>query len=54
MTIDVRAGDQLLGELVIRKGSVSWRAGGAQYVFKMGWERFDEMMQKHGRPQKQL
>jgi hypothetical protein len=34
-----------LGELRISKGTIDWRPGNKQKVIRMGWERFDRLMQ---------
>jgi hypothetical protein len=52
LAIEIRADGQLLGDLVIRRGSVDWHAGGHQYAFKMGWELFDRVMRENGKPHK--
>jgi hypothetical protein len=38
------------GELLISKGSIDWIPGNARTRYLMGWEKFDETMQKDGTP----
>jgi hypothetical protein len=52
LAIKVRADDQLLGELLVSRGTVDWRPRGNQYVFKLSWEEFDRLMREHGRERK--
>jgi hypothetical protein len=49
LAVKVRADDQLLGELLISRGSVDWRPTNHSYVFRLGWERLDELMRENGR-----
>jgi hypothetical protein len=49
-TIEVRSNGQLLGDLIVGQGSVRWRPGGRQYGYRLGWERFDQVMQENGTP----
>jgi hypothetical protein len=49
-TIEVRSDDELLGDLIIGQGAVTWHPGGKQYSYAMGWERFADFMQEHGTP----
>ena len=51
-TIEVRSNDVLLGDLIIGQGTVTWHPGGKHSSYRMGWERFDSMMQKHGSAKK--
>jgi hypothetical protein len=39
-----------LGELRLSKGTVDWRPAHAKKIeYRVGWERFAEVMQEHGR-----
>jgi hypothetical protein len=49
LVVKVRANDQLLGELIIRRGAVDWRPGYHQNVFRLKWEQFDRLLQEQGR-----
>jgi hypothetical protein len=53
LAIKVRADDQLLGELLVSRGSIDWRPRGHQYVYQLSCERFDQLMQDHGRARRQ-
>ena len=47
----VIAGDgQKLGELHLSRGTIDWRPAHAKKIeYRLGWERFAEFMQEHGR-----
>jgi hypothetical protein len=45
VTFKVRRDDKLLGTLEISNGSVVWFPRGTSYGCKIGWNKFDEMMQ---------
>ena len=36
---------ELLGELMVSKGSIDWRPPRAQYIRRMRWERFARIME---------
>ncbi|MEP7149714.1 MAG: hypothetical protein ABI857_12620 [Acidobacteriota bacterium] len=42
----VRRDRSILGTLAVSNGSVVWFPKGTTYGLKMGWKRFDEMMQE--------
>ena len=44
-----RETDTLIGELRISRGAVVWRGKSDQFGRKIRWERFDALMQQHGR-----
>ena len=46
--IEVLADDELVGTLFVSRGSVDWRPRGSWYVYKLGWDQFDRLMQDHG------
>ena len=47
--IAVRSDDELLGTLKISKGSIDWLPAHATvYEYRMGWEKFDALMEQHG------
>jgi len=41
--------DKKFGELRVSKGSVVWRGRNDQYGRRIGWKRFDKLMQVEGR-----
>jgi len=45
----VNSGGQLLGTLAVSKGSIDWIPRGSQSRWRLGWERFDDVMQQQGR-----
>jgi len=45
----VRSDDQLLGELLVSRGSVGWRPASHRREFHLEWETFDEVMRERGR-----
>jgi hypothetical protein len=49
LSVKVRSDDQLLGELLISRGSVDWRPRNRHRVFRLRWEQFDSLMQERGR-----
>jgi hypothetical protein len=46
--IDVREDDELLGRILISKGSIAWRRGNAQRVKHLRWSKFAELMENEG------
>ena len=48
VTIRVWEDDELLGTLRISKGSIDWRPKSARYVRRMGWSKFDRVMEERG------
>ncbi len=44
---DVNRDGSKLGTLKISKGSLVWFPSGTSYGHKMGWKKFDELMQSH-------
>jgi hypothetical protein len=47
----VKENRSILGTLTVSNGSVVWFPKAAKYGYKMGWSRFDKMMQEHARRQ---
>jgi hypothetical protein len=45
---DVKADGVTLGALHVSRGAVVWFPSGTTYGYKMGWGKFDEIMQEHG------
>jgi hypothetical protein len=45
---DVKANGAVLGALHISRGAVVWFPTGTTYGYKLGWEKFDEVMQEKG------
>lgn len=45
---DVKADSEVLGALHVSRGSVVWFPSGTTYGYKLGWARFDELMQENG------
>ena len=41
-----RNGD-MVGRLKVSNGTIVWVPKNAQYGFKLGWVKFDELMQEH-------
>ena len=41
----VKADEKLLGTLTVSKGAVVWFPHKTKYGYKMGWKKFDEIMQ---------
>lgn len=52
LVVEVRADDERLGELLVSRGTIDWRPARSQFVYKLAWHRFDELMQQHGRKQR--
>jgi len=48
LVFEVRGDGELIGELKISQGGVTWRSKGRQKQNSMEWERFDTTMQEHG------
>jgi hypothetical protein len=46
--VDVRENNELLGRILISKGSIAWRRGNAQRVKHLRWSRFAEIMEIDG------
>jgi hypothetical protein len=45
---DVTRSNEKLGRLKVSKGSIVWVQKNNEFGHKMGWEKFDELMQKGG------
>jgi len=43
----IRENKRLLGTLTVSNGSIVWFPKGKTYGCKMGWSKFDKMMQEH-------
>ena len=48
VTFRVLADGELLGTLKVSKGAVVWKPWKKKYSFKLGWARFDQVMQREG------
>lgn len=48
----VRSDGELLGELLVSKGSLAWRPGRGTSVWHLEWERFGELARESGRRQR--
>jgi hypothetical protein len=48
---EVRNEGEFIGVLKVSKGAVVWRPRNHTYEFKLGWKRFDDLMQENGRRQ---
>lgn len=46
VTFQVKADGALIGTLTVSNGSVVWFPRGTSYGCKMGWKRFDKVMQE--------
>jgi hypothetical protein len=44
VTFTIKSDGAMLGQLRISKGSIDWKPG-KRRVIRMGWERFDRLMQ---------
>jgi hypothetical protein len=49
VTISVWSDDELLGDLLISRGTIDWRPGHHHTRFSMEWERFDDLMRANAR-----
>jgi len=49
LVIEVRQDGELLGELLVSRGSVDWRPRAHRQVFEVEWQAFDALMREHGR-----
>ena len=45
---DVKADGEVVGALHVSRGAVVWFPSGATYGYKLGWAKFDELMQENG------
>jgi hypothetical protein len=45
---DVKADGVTLGALHVSRGAVVWFPAGNTYGYKIGWAKFNELMQAHG------
>lgn len=45
---DVKADGVTLGALHVSRGAVVWFPSGTTYGYKLGWAKFNELMQAHG------
>jgi hypothetical protein len=46
--ITVWSDEEVLGHLLVSKGSVDWRPGRAHTTYRLDWERFDSLMVERG------
>lgn len=46
--VEVKSGNAKLGELRISRGSLDWVPGKHQSVYRLTWERFDELLRERG------
>ena len=44
----IKRDGEALGRLKVSNGTVVWVPKNKTYGFKLGWVKFDELMQKHG------
>jgi hypothetical protein len=47
--IEIRENGSLLGTLHISKGSIDWKPRKKQHGLRLGWSRFDTLMQAHAK-----
>ena len=47
--IAVRSDDFLLGRLKVSRGSIDWYPANTVKGYRLGWEKFGELMAEHGR-----
>ncbi len=45
----VKRDGEAIGRLKISNGSIVWVPKNKKYGFKLGWVRFDELMEEHGK-----
>ena len=45
---DIKADGATVGALHVSRGAVVWFPSGTTYGYKLGWARFDELMQEYG------
>jgi hypothetical protein len=45
---DVKANGVTVGALHVSRGAVVWFPAGTTYGYKLGWARFNELLQEHG------
>ena len=45
VTFKVKADGQMMGTLTVSNGSIVWFPRGTSYGWKMGWRRFNRMME---------
>jgi hypothetical protein len=48
VTITVWSDDEVLGHLLISRGTLDWRPGLARTTYSLDWERFGDLMVEHG------
>jgi hypothetical protein len=48
-TFPVWSDDEFLGRLRVSKGSVDWQPAHGHMVYRLGWEKFADMMAGNGR-----
>lgn len=44
----VKSNNEVVGKLLVSKGSVVWRSKNKQIGKKLGWKNFDQLMLEHG------
>ena len=49
MQVLVRADGRVFGRVCISRGSVDWIPANSPVARRMTWERFDQLMNEHGR-----
>jgi hypothetical protein len=49
LVVEVRHDGELLGELLVSRGTIDWRPKGHRQVFELEWEQFDDLMRERGR-----
>ena len=49
VTISVWSDDELLGDLLVSRGTIDWRPAHHHTRFSMEWERFDGVMRENAR-----
>lgn len=48
----IKRNGEMVGRLKVSNGTVVWVPKNAQYGRKLGWVKFDQLMQEHGKPEK--
>ncbi len=49
---DIKRDGEALGRLKVSNGTIVWVPKNKTYGFKLGWGKFDELMQEHGKSER--
>ena len=53
LEFEVRRNGEMVGRLKVSNGTIVWVPKNAQYGYKLGWVKFDELMQERGKHEKE-